>query len=114
MTIGRDDNLLMALKIENWPTFCDREGKIQIPTYHREFEGSTRFVNYETNDKNKRLPELYSSKEDCCGCSACAYVCPKKAIKMFPDVEGFLYPIIDANVCVGCGACLKVCPLKTL
>ena len=36
------------------------------------------------------------SKLDCCGCTACASSCPKSAITMVPDEEGFLYPVIDA------------------
>ena len=54
--------------------------------------------------------DLPSSKE-CCGCSACFAACPKKAIAMLPDAEGFLQPKIDTNVCVGCGKCTEVCPV---
>lgn len=45
----------------------------------------------------------------CCGCSACASICGRKAITMCPDVLGFLYPKIDVNKCVECGLCEKVC-----
>jgi coenzyme F420-reducing hydrogenase beta subunit len=47
----------------------------------------------------------------CCGCSACYAVCPKRAITMKPDVEGFLQPVIDETLCVHCGLCEKVCPV---
>lgn len=57
-------------------------------------------------------PKLFERKEDCCGCSACYAVCPKNAIAMKADGEGFLYPEIDPRECVGCGKCLAVCPLK--
>lgn len=50
-------------------------------------------------------------KEDCCGCQACAQICPKQCISMDPDEEGFLYPRIDAKQCVQCGLCEKVCPV---
>ncbi len=55
---------------------------------------------------------LFEHKQDCCGCGACANICPKGAISMQPDEEGFLYPVIDSQKCVDCGACLRVCPLR--
>ena len=51
-------------------------------------------------------------KEDCCGCTACYSVCPKKAITMQADEEGFQYPLVDSDKCVNCGLCEKVCPTK--
>lgn len=33
-----------------------------------------------------------SNKQECTGCGACVSVCPKGAIAMRPDEEGFLYP----------------------
>ena len=43
----------------------------------------------------------------CCGCSACYAVCPKRAITMKPDAEGFLLPVIDKTLCVNCGQCQR-------
>lgn len=48
--------------------------------------------------------------DKCCGCGACASKCPKDALRMQPNQEGFLHPAIDNNLCVECGACEKVCP----
>lgn len=31
---------------------------------------------------------LLKNKNQCCGCAACADICPKGAIKMLEDVEG--------------------------
>ena len=45
----------------------------------------------------------------CCGCAACANICPKEAIQMKSDVLGFLYPQVDSDKCINCGACVKVC-----
>ena len=50
-------------------------------------------------------------KENCCGCHACAQICPKHCITMRADTEGFLYPQVDATACIHCGACEKVCPI---
>ena len=47
--------------------------------------------------------------EDCCGCTACASICPHNAISMKPDTLGFLYPEVDMEKCVDCGLCEKVC-----
>ena len=47
----------------------------------------------------------------CCGCGACAQVCPKKCISMVADQEGFLYPVIADKQCVGCGKCSSICPI---
>jgi len=57
--------------------------------------------------------ELFPSKEACCGCSACANVCPVEIIHMVPDEEGFLYPQVgDASQCLHCGKCTVCCPVK--
>ena len=55
---------------------------------------------------------IYSIKKACCGCGACAQKCPKKAITMTEDKNGFLYPKIDKEKCINCGLCLRVCPSK--
>ena len=60
----------------------------------------------------KSIPVLYERKEDCCGCTACYAICPKGAIEMKEDEEGFEYPRIDEEKCVRCGMCLRVCPIK--
>lgn len=52
-----------------------------------------------------------TDKTACCGCSACAQVCPVRCITMEADEEGFLYPHVNRESCVGCGACERVCPI---
>lgn len=47
----------------------------------------------------------------CCGCGACQNVCPKDAIEMCVDQEGFFSPVIDHEKCVECGLCAKACPV---
>lgn len=85
----------------------------------------------EKRKTEKRLPELYRKKEECCGCSACYAACPMSgpgrpgaedqdsedreytgAITMMPDEEGFLYPVLDASACIRCYQCMDVCPVR--
>lgn len=50
-----------------------------------------------------------TDKKNCCGCSACASICPKRCITMQEDAEGFLYPVVDETACTDCGLCEKTC-----
>ena len=60
----------------------------------------------------KTTPVLFTRKEECCGCGACFAICPRKAIKMVEDDEGFEYPAIDSALCICCHLCVKTCPIK--
>lgn len=53
-----------------------------------------------------------TDKEKCCGCTACYSICPQGCIKMIPDFEGFIYPLVDMKTCVQCGMCKAVCPIE--
>ena len=50
-------------------------------------------------------------KSRCTGCTACMNICPKGAITMVEDTDGFKYPVIDQDKCVNCGLCVKTCPV---
>ena len=54
---------------------------------------------------------VLADRTRCTGCSACAAVCPKDAIAMKRDKEGFAYPAVDPERCVRCGRCTAVCPI---
>ena len=48
-------------------------------------------------------------KGKCYGCEACVQICPKSALKMEEDDEGFRYPILNKDLCVKCSLCHQVC-----
>lgn len=48
--------------------------------------------------------------ERCCGCAACAAICPVSCISMKADDLGFPYPSVDLDRCVSCLRCEDVCP----
>lgn len=60
------------------------------------------------------MQEIIERKK-CTGCTACYSACPKNAISMVTDEEGFKHPVIDQEKCINCGLCKKICPvLNTL
>ena len=54
-----------------------------------------------------------TDKTRCCGCSACANICPVRCITMTADSEGFRYPSADPHACISCGRCDEVCPMNS-
>ena len=53
---------------------------------------------------------ISTNRADCSGCEACANICPKNAITMTRDAEGFAYPKINPELCIKCGKCDATCP----
>ena len=54
--------------------------------------------------------EIKKEKDKCYGCRACEQICPKLAIVMKEDEEGFFYPEVNKEKCINCNLCSKVCP----
>ena len=55
-------------------------------------------------------PPRLADDTHCTGCTACAAACPRDAIAMERDREGFARPVVDLDKCVRCGRCTAVCP----
>ena len=55
-------------------------------------------------------PPRLADKLHCTGCGACANGCPRTAIHMLPDREGFLHPTVT-DACIQCGHCSHICPV---
>ena len=51
------------------------------------------------------------NKSKCTGCTACMNVCPRSAISMVDNGDGFKYLVIDQNKCINCGLCKRTCPV---
>ncbi len=49
------------------------------------------------------------NEKNCCGCGLCVTICPKKAITLKENQDGYIYPIIDQSKCINCGLCKKKC-----
>lgn len=55
---------------------------------------------------------LIDFASNCCGCGVCATACPRHAITMIEDSEGFLYPRVNAELCSECGLCKSKCSFQ--
>ena len=130
---GRDERLLNLLKITGLEsrifsrdmTVKDVEAEIDYDEAHRRLEVyrsySRAFLKaalFEGADKANSLkePEMPAANkfeichfDDCSGCGACSLRCPKQAIEMKPDTEGFLRPVVSDEKCIRCGLCQRVC-----
>ena len=58
------------------------------------------------------MNSLLTDNQFCTSCAACENVCPKDAISMHLDKNGFLRPIVNEVKCIHCGLCEKKCPIK--
>lgn len=64
--------------------------------------------------KAERVHAPIKITDICCGCGACAAVCPTKAISIVKNEEGFEHCSIDADKCIGCRQCETVCPMRNI
>ncbi len=58
---------------------------------------------------NIRNNSIEAYKVNCTGCSVCSSVCPKSAIRIIENSEGFLTPVVNKDLCINCGLCVKKC-----
>ncbi len=122
-TNSRLDSLLKVVGVSNERILTGLEDVDRVLNYKIDFEKVNKnldeyrekskkwLLNSITWQEDKTKHIEITSKEDCCGCTACMNICPQNAIEMKEDVEGFLYPYINETKCVNCGLCKKVCPI---
>lgn len=122
-TNSRLDSLLKIAEVSNERILTGTEDVDKVLNYTIDFEKVNNNLQKFRDESKKWLLNSISwrkdntkyiditSKEDCCGCTACANTCPNNAITMKADNEGFLYPTIDKSKCIECGMCKNVCPI---
>ncbi len=71
------------------------------------FEGA-----YRPAEKEEKSEKYFCEDSRCTGCSACAFACPRHAVEMRADAEGFAVPVRDPEKCVDCGICASVCQVR--
>ena len=55
--------------------------------------------------------DILENIEDCTGCYACLNICPRSAITMNFNDNGFFYPEINKELCINCNLCKRTCPI---
>lgn len=113
---SRLDTLLGMLKLNDRKISILKKNKnifntnyddaIRIITKRR--KESIKFITNSLEIKDKSVENIELNK--CTGCASCMNVCPKGAISMKINKEGFKYPSIDKEKCTNCGLCKKTCP----
>lgn len=71
---------------------------------------SVRFLNTIMTCKSDTCIDIIGATR-CTGCFGCQSACPKDAIELALDTEGFYLPVVDRQQCDGCGLCCKRCPV---
>lgn len=60
------------------------------------------------------MKNILKIQERCVGCRSCEQTCPKHAISIVENKEGFWYPVVDEQSCNGCKRCLRACPVENV
>ena len=58
--------------------------------------------------------KILQIEDTCTGCGACVSACPKQALALSYNKEGFYYPRLDEAKCVDCKLCEKVCHVLSI
>ncbi len=122
-TNSRIDSLLHVAGISNERILVGNERIEDVLNYHIDYENvNERIDKFRQESKKWLLSSIVidknesnhidiDDKAECCGCTACMSTCPKDAIDMVEDNEGFKYPVVNKDKCIECGLCKKVCPI---
>ena len=56
--------------------------------------------------------KILLTEKECCGCGLCEAVCPRYAIVLQRDGNGFWKPVIDTKKWIECGLCQQNCVIE--
>ena len=110
--IGKGDTAELDAAID-WTAVTERLAaarKSSLDYLRAALAGEPHSETAEAHTVQNNLPVL-ADHGRCTGCAACVNGCPKDAIAMERDREGFDYPVIDSEKCIRCGRCTVVCPM---
>ena len=106
--VGQNDRILKDMNDLSWMDHdIDYE---KVNKIIEEKKKETLDALKESLPKQPNTVESMNQNKECCGCSACQFVCPTQAITMIQDDDGFVVPRIDKDKCIECGVCLNKCP----
>ena len=109
--VGKGDTAAVG-DIPDWPAVEERLSAARAESMAY-LEAALADRPYERAEEARtgREGPLLADRTHCTGCSACAAACPRDAITLVRDREGFAFPRVDPEQCVRCGICTKTCPM---
>lgn len=111
--IVEEDELIKSFKwLQHNELSIKKHLNSKMPDYIKKAHSLSNIIEkYIALNEEKKKSISIKDKEKCCGCTACLNACPKNAITMTNDSEGFSYPIVNHHKCINCGICTNVCPI---
>lgn len=106
--VGKGDAANLADAID-WPA-AERRLQAARQSSLRYLAAALRDEPYQEPSAAEHPVPRLADHTHCTGCTACAAVCPKDAIAMERDREGFARPAVDGAKCIRCGRCTNLCP----
>ncbi len=79
----------------------------------RNFSEKFLLTSLEKVDDVPEKKHIFEINSLCTGCGACKESCPKGAVEIKKNDNGFYTASVVEGICVSCGICKSVCPMQT-